>query len=75
MKYRRSLFGYRPEDVQRQLELYRLEQEITQDLHEKELIDYEILFAAKQVEVERLRARLADALALERQLIEGNEPL
>ncbi|MBW7456462.1 hypothetical protein K0U00_20715, partial [Paenibacillus sepulcri] len=62
MKYRRSLFGYRPEDVQRQLELYRLEQEITQDLHEKERIDYEILFAAKQVEVERLRAGLADAL-------------
>jgi len=75
MKYRRSLFGYRPDDVQRQLELFRLEQEMVQSHYEQELVDYEILYATKQVEVQLLRDRLADALALERRLIEGNEPL
>lgn len=83
MNYKRSLGGYRPDDVQRYLELVRLELSIIKDRLASEQAKFEDRLAARQKESELLRGELYEALALERRIIaaqagdsagEGSDP-
>lgn len=71
MNYKRSLGGYRPDDVQRYLELVRLELSIIKDQLASEQAKFEERLAARQKESELLRDELYEALALERRIIDA----
>lgn len=71
MNYKRSLGGYHPDDVQRYLELVRLELTIIQEQLACEQAKFEERLAARQEEAELLRGDLFEALALERRIIDA----
>lgn len=71
MNYKRTLGGYHPDDVQRYLELVRLELTIIQDQLACEQAKFEERLAARQKEAELLREDLFEALALERRIIDA----
>ncbi|MBW7474672.1 hypothetical protein K0T92_07935 [Paenibacillus oenotherae] len=73
-KQKRSLGGYRPQEVQRYLELLRLELTIIKDQLASEQAKFEERLAARLKNNEQIRAELQDALAQERRIIEDAEP-